>query len=112
MSMQQLNEQVSVSGQLSVSDLPALKELGVELLVCNRPDGESADQTPFAEIAAAAQELGMSVENIPFAGSEMTEAHGREFAALLTNGKRTHAYCRSGARSGNLFALASQMTAS
>lgn len=110
MSMQQLSEQVSVSGQLSVGDLPGLKELGVELLVCNRPDGESADQPPYAEIAAAAQELGMKVENIPFAGPEMTEAHGREFAALLTSGKRTHAYCRSGARSGNLFALACQMT--
>ncbi len=110
MSMQQLNEQVSVSGQLTVGDLPALKELGVELLVCNRPDGESADQPLFEEIAKAARQLGMSVENIPFAGSEMTEDHGREFAALLSSGKRTHAYCRSGARSGNLFALACQMT--
>ncbi len=110
MSIQQLNEQVSVSGQLSVGDLPALKELGIELLVCNRPDGESADQPPFDQIAEAAQKLGMSVESIPFAGSEMTEAHAREFAALLTSGKRTHAYCRSGARSGNLFTLASQLS--
>ncbi len=109
--MQQLSEQVSVSGQLAVDDLPLLKEQGVELLVCNRPDGEAADQTAFADIAAAAREIGMQVENIPFAGSEMTEAHGRAFAALLAHGKRTHAYCRSGARSGNLFALASQLMA-
>lgn len=109
--MQQLSEQVSVSGQLSVNDLPALKSDGVELLVCNRPDGEAADQPAYAEIAAAARDLGMQVENISFAGQDMTEAHGREFVALLASGKRTHAYCRSGARSGNLFALACQLRA-
>ena len=109
MNSAQLSEQVSVSGQLDVGDLEALVEAGVKVLVCNRPDGESADQTPFADIRDAAQALGLEVVNIPFAGSAMTLEHASEFADVLKSGKRVHAYCRSGARSGNLFALAGQL---
>ncbi|MFK8020215.1 MAG: sulfur transferase domain-containing protein [Pseudomonadales bacterium] len=109
MNSAQLSEQVSVSGQLSVGDLEALVEAGIKILVCNRPDGESMDQTPFADICTAAEALGLDVVNIPFAGSEMTLEHASQFADVLKSGKRVHAYCRSGARSGNLFALAGQL---
>lgn len=109
MDEKQLKEQVSVSGQLSVDDIQTLVEAGVELLVCNRPDGESPDQTPFAEIRAAAESAGLEFVNIPFAGNELNASHAQEFSTLLKTGKRIHAYCRSGTRSGNLAVMASQL---
>ncbi len=110
MQIQQLDEQVSVSEQITTTDIPGLVEDGVVVLVCNRPDGEAFDQTPFAEIQAAALEQGLEVHNIPFPGDAMTSEHARQFAELMATGKRIHAYCRSGTRSGNLWASAKQLS--
>jgi uncharacterized protein (TIGR01244 family) len=40
----QLDERTLVNGQIRPADVPALKELGVTLIVNNRPDGEDAGQ--------------------------------------------------------------------
>jgi len=50
-----INEEFAVSSQLAVSELQGLKDAGVQLLVCNRPDGESAEQIPFQRLAALLQ---------------------------------------------------------
>jgi len=92
------NEQLSISGQLSVDALTVLKEQGVEVLICNRPDGEESGQPSFDEIKAAAAELGIEAHYIPFAPGAFTEADRDSFAAVLAGGKKTHAYCRTGNR--------------
>ena len=40
----QLDEKTLVGGQIAPDDVPALKELGVTMIVNNRPDGEDAGQ--------------------------------------------------------------------
>ena len=103
MNQQKLSEQVSISGQIEIDDIAELARDGVEVLVCNRPDGESVDQTPYAEIEAAAKNAGMETFNIPFTGGSLTEAKVREFAEVIKTGKRLHAYCRTGNRCGIIF---------
>ena len=99
MEIQQLNEQITVSGQIEAGHVAALKELGVELIICNRPDGEAEGQPSFAVIEAAAQAAGVAIKNIPFAGGAMTLAQVQEFAECLKQYSRIHAYCRTGNRS-------------
>ncbi len=103
MKITNLNEQVSVSDQITIEDLNELTTTGVEILVCNRPDKESAEQTDFGDIAAAAKALGVEAVHIPFTAGKMTVNHEKQFLDLLSSGKRVHAYCRTGNRSSNLW---------
>ncbi len=102
----QINGEISVSSQLSIADLQGLRDQGVQLVVCNRPDGESAEQIPFAEISSAAAELGMETAEISFKSGEQTEADIAKFSEMLASGKKIHAYCRTGNRSFCLWAAA------
>ena len=45
-----LTPHLCVSPQILVSDLPALAQAGFKAIICNRPDGEGADQPSFKEI--------------------------------------------------------------
>ena len=49
--VKQLSDEVGVSAQLSGTDVRAAHAIGFRSIVCNRPDGEAAGQTPFAQIA-------------------------------------------------------------
>jgi len=51
MSVNALSTNVTVSGQIHVSDLSFLSDQNVEVIVCNRPDHEDNPQPTFAEIA-------------------------------------------------------------
>lgn len=106
MKLTELDNQVSVSDQITASEIAELSRLGVEIVVCNRPDRESADQPPFDEIARACQEQGLEAYHIPFVGDGVEEKHVQTFLDLLQSGRRVHAYCRSGARSSKLWAQA------
>lgn len=96
----------SVSDQVTAADLPALQAQGVQVLICNRPDGETTDQPAWAEVAQAAQALGMQVHSVPVVQDTINAADVREFMRTLQDGVRIHAFCRSGARTTHLWALA------
>jgi uncharacterized protein (TIGR01244 family) len=104
-----LDNQVSVSGQITIEEVAALAADGVEVVVCNRPDNESADQTAYELIAEAAKKCGLQVINIPFTGGQMQAEHISEFINVLDSGKRIHAYCRTGNRSSQLWNAAKQV---
>jgi uncharacterized protein (TIGR01244 family) len=104
-----LDQQVSVSGQVSADDIAGFIAQGVEVLVCNRPDNEVDGQPSYAEIAAAAQAGGLAIVNIPFTGGQMQAEQAQAFAELVASGKRIHAYCRTGNRSTQLWAAAQQV---
>lgn len=103
MKVTQLSDNYSVSGQIQPEDVAGFANEGVTTLICNRPDGESADQAPFATIAAAAKELGLTAISIPFTGGQMTQAQVEEFSKLMAQGDRVHAYCRTGNRSTQIW---------
>ena len=95
---------VSLSAQIDERDLLNLADDGVQLIICNRPDGESANQPSFNVIKKAAQELGIDAVSIAFKSGEMDLHHIKSFTRLLNAGKKTHAYCRTGNRSFCLYA--------
>ena len=103
-----LTESVYASPQIGLSDVAQAKALGVGLIVNNRPEGESGDQTPGAEIAAAAQAAGIDYVAIPVTHTGFSEPQVTAMRAALERAgdARVLAYCRSGTRSTLLWALA------
>jgi sulfide:quinone oxidoreductase len=97
---------LTVSDQITLADVPALQAQGVKVLVCNRPDAETADQPAWAELAQAAQAAGIQVHQVPVVQDTINAADVRDFANKLQDGVRIHAFCRSGARTTHLWALA------
>ena len=103
----QLDEKTLVNGQISPGDVPSLRELGVTLIVNNRPDGEDADQPNSDEIEAAARDAGIDYRHVPIArglGPSDIEAM-REAINSVGEGK-LFAFCRSGNRSTLAWAVA------
>ena len=104
MKLMKASSKVTLSAQLSEPDLKSLADNGVELVICNRPDDESADQISFSVIQQSAEALGMEAVSIAFKTGEMSHQHIESFTRLLKTGKKTHAYCRTGNRSFCLYA--------
>lgn len=103
----QLTDHIFVSPQITVEDIAQAKALGVSVIVNNRPEGESPDQTPGDAIEAAAQAAGMSYTAIPVSHSGFAHWQIEEMKKALDaagDGKLL-AYCRSGTRSTFLWAL-------
>jgi len=99
---------LSVAEQISVADLAPIAQAGFKSIICNRPDGEGADQTGFAEIAQAAQALGLQARYLPAETGKVTDEQGVAFGQLMDElPKPVLAYCRSGMRSTTMWALAS-----
>lgn len=106
MSIRKLTAELSVAPQILPADLPALASQGFRTLICNRPDGEGADQPTHQELAAAAEALGMRLHYLPVPSGKADEATGRRFGALMSESpKPVLAYCRTGMRSTTLWAL-------
>jgi len=103
MHVEQLTSQVSVSSQITVEDVQGFVDQGVELLVCNRPDGEDEGQTEYKLIEAEAQRLGLPFKLLAFSSYQITPENRDEFIGLVETRKRIHCYCRSGARSKRLW---------
>ena len=104
----QLSDLVFASPQITPADVHAARDLGVSVIVNNRPEGESDDQTPGAEIARAAEEAGLDYVAIPVGHSGFSETQVAAMREALdrAKGSRVLAYCRSGTRSTLLWALA------
>lgn len=106
MEIKTITTSYSVSDQITAEDVAKLVEQGVELLVCNRPDGEAEGQPTFAEIAAVAEAAGLEAVHIPFVGGAMKPEHVEAFLPVLKSGKKIHAYCRTGNRSSIIYGAA------
>lgn len=104
---------LSVSPQILPEDLPTLKAQGFRAIICNRPDGEGADQPGFREIADAAAALGLEARYIPIVGGMVSDDDAQAFATALRElPGPVLAYCRSGMRSTTLWSLTQAATRS
>ncbi|MEP5936930.1 MAG: TIGR01244 family sulfur transferase [Erythrobacter sp.] len=103
----QLSPAMFASPQIQPAQLSEAKELGVSLVINNRPDGEAPDEPQGPEIEAAAREAGMDYLAIPISQSGFSEP---QVAAMQEAVEKTDgailAYCRSGTRSTFLWSLA------
>lgn len=102
-----LTDTVFVSPQIGLAEVAAAKAHGIALIVNNRPEGESDDQVPGDEIAAAAAAAGIDYATIPITHAGFSETQVQAMAQALEKAKGpVLAYCRSGTRSTLLWALA------
>ena len=106
MNPKKLSNEVSVSAQIAPSDVGAIAAQGFKSIVCNRPDGEGADQPSFAEIEAAARAAGLVARYIPVTAGKVADDDAVQFGAAMAElPKPMLAYCRTGTRSTTLWAL-------
>ncbi|WP_209504379.1 MULTISPECIES: bifunctional protein tyrosine phosphatase family protein/NAD(P)/FAD-dependent oxidoreductase [unclassified Ruegeria] len=106
MDIRKISGAVSVSPQITPGDIEAIKGAGFRAIICNRPDGEGADQPTFEEIEAAAKKLGLEVRYVPVQTGIVRDADAEAFGSALTElPGPVLAYCRTGTRSATLWSL-------
>ena len=102
-----IDETVSVAAQITPDDVPAIAAAGFTAIINNRPDGEEPGQPTGEDIRAAAEAAGLGYTAIPVTHAGFS--HPQVIAmidALGEAGGPVLAFCRSGTRSCNLWALA------
>jgi sulfide:quinone oxidoreductase len=101
----------SVSGQLTPEDLSQAAAQGFKSVICNRPDGEEPDQPSASLMQKQAEGLGLSFTYLPVVSGSITEIDVAKMKMALAHIARPIlAYCRSGARSSQLWDLATKVT--
>jgi len=102
-----ITDTVSVAGQIAPADIAAAAAAGFVHVVNNRPDGEAWGQPDGAAVAAACAEMGIGYDAIPIDHSGYAMPQVEAMAAVLNGATgKVLAFCRSGTRSANLWALA------
>jgi sulfide:quinone oxidoreductase len=106
MQTQTLTDKLSVSAQLSPTDLATASDRGIRSIINNRPDGEAPDQPTSAEIETSATVLGLGYRHIPVASGQIHDEDIAKFSdALAELEGPVLAFCRSGTRAASLWAL-------
>lgn len=110
MDIRQINDEYSVTGQITTEELDQIKDLGFKSIVCHRPDEEEPGQPGFADIAARAEELGLEIRHIPV-GRMGVDADGVHAMvdALDELPRPMLGFCRSGARSTAIYEKSQHM---
>ena len=107
LSLRHINDSIAVAPQIDPLDIAAIKEAGFVAIVNNRPDDEEPGQPSGDAVRAAAAAAGVGYTAIPVThagfGHPQLDAMAQ---ALVEAGGPVLAYCRSGTRSCNLWALA------
>lgn len=104
-----ITDAYAVSGQISPEDVVAIKAAGFRSVICNRPDDEQPGQPSAGSVGSAAEAAGLSFRYIPVVSGQITGANVEDMAGALEEMPApVFAYCRSGARCTNLYALIQQ----
>ena len=107
MDPKQISDEISVAEQIQPEDVAKLAELGFRSIICNRPDGEAADQPTFEEIEQAAEAAGLETRFLPIVAGKVLDEDAEDFRrALMELPGPVLAYCRTGTRSTTLWSLA------
>lgn len=102
---------LAVAPQIAPQDMAAIKAAGFVAIVNNRPDDEEPGQPSGDAIRTAAEDAGLAYTAIPVthAGFSHPQLDAMSAALAAADGP-VLAYCRSGTRSCNLWALAEAKT--
>ena len=105
--IRKVDDSISVAPQISVEDVAEIKAAGFTAIVNNRPDDEEAGQIPGDAIRAAAEAAGLRYTAIPITHAGFSYPQIAAMADVLADSEGpVLAFCRSGTRSCNLWALA------
>ncbi|MBJ3775987.1 bifunctional protein tyrosine phosphatase family protein/NAD(P)/FAD-dependent oxidoreductase [Acuticoccus mangrovi] len=106
MNLKRIDARLSVSPQIEVADVATLKAAGYRAIICNRPDGEGADQPTFQEIETAARAAGLETRYLPVKSGMVLDEDAKSFGAAMEElPGPVLAYCRTGTRSATLWSL-------
>ena len=98
-----------MSPQIQVSDVSHLSKLGFAAIINNRPDGESDDQPTSAELAQEAHRHGLVYAHIPVIPGRIEQRDVQAFVhAQQSLDGPVLAFCRSGMRATQLWAITSE----
>jgi len=98
-----LSDNLAVSPQPAPEDMAALAAQGFTTVVCNRPDGESADQPSSQEMEAAAAAAGMKFVYYPVNPATFPGEDLAGLGKVFDSGDKVFAFCRTGTRCANLW---------
>lgn len=94
----------SVAPQISVEDVAKAAEAGFTVIINNRPDGEEPGQPTSDEIKAECTAQRLYYAHIPVVG-QPTARQGEAMREVIEAGGIVLAFCRSGTRSINTWAV-------
>ena len=106
MDLRQLTPRFFVSPQIETTDMTTLKEAGISLILCNRPDAEVPPSHQAAAMREAALAAGIKFSEQPLTHMSMVPeviASNRDLS--VCDDGATLAYCASGTRSCIAWAL-------
>jgi uncharacterized protein (TIGR01244 family) len=105
--IRKVDDSISVAPQISIDDVAAIKAAGFVGIVNNRPDDEEAGQLPGNALRDAALAAGLTYAAIPITHAGFSHPQIEAMADVLAGADGpVLAFCRSGTRSCNLWALA------
>jgi uncharacterized protein (TIGR01244 family) len=100
-----VTENFAVSPQISLDDVAAAAARGFTLIINNRPDGEAPDQPAGVRIEQAARDAGLDYLWVPVLGRPTADQARAVRRAVDGASGKVLAYCRSGTRSINTWAI-------
>ncbi|THD36137.1 MAG: TIGR01244 family phosphatase [Sphingomonas sp.] len=105
--IRKVDDSISVAPQIQPADIAVIKAAGFVAVVNNRPDDEQEGQPAGDEIRAAALAAGLTYAAIPVGGGGFSHRQVAAMVDVLESAEGpVLAFCRSGTRSCNLWALA------
>ena len=103
--IRKVTDSFSVAPQIAIGDIAEAARLGFRLVINNRPDGEDPSQPTSAQMAEAAKAAGLDYVHAPVVGRPSPEATEAVAAAVANADGPVLAFCRSGTRSINTWAI-------
>ena len=106
MKFAKINNELTVSDQITIEDLKEIHAQGYKTIFCNRPDHESDGQLDFSSIEKEAQNLGIKAIHQPVIGGQISDDDITQFGCYFEEAQKPiFAYCRTGTRCSTLWAL-------
>jgi uncharacterized protein (TIGR01244 family) len=106
MTPRELDENISVTPQITVADIADAAKLGFKTIIANRPDGEEYGQVAMQELADAAAEAGLAWVYQPVVSGQLSQKNVDDFAQNYRDAEKPIlAFCRTGTRCSILWGL-------
>tara|TARA_B100000963_G_C22633139_1_gene676065 strand:- start:1099 stop:1521 length:423 start_codon:yes stop_codon:yes gene_type:complete len=105
--MFKVNELFFVSGQIDHELIMTLKEENFENIICNRPDNEEPNQPTKKSVEDICKKNFLNFYDLEFKPGDIDFDKILKTFEIISEKKKTLAYCRTGTRSITLWAFAS-----
>lgn len=99
-----LSNTLYVSRQPELADVAALAAEGFSVVMCNRPDGETADQPASVEMRKLVEAAGMLFVDYPVTPVTFPGPNLQKISQVFSGDEgKVFAFCRTGTRCTNLW---------